>query len=585
MRKIYWKHIISSFLVFGGAVLAAFPQTQAVSTPERPNVILIITDDQGYGDMSCHGNPLLETPEIDKLHSQSIRFTNFHVDPTCAPTRAGLLTGRYSSRVGVWHTLQGRSIMNKDEITLAQVFGENNYHTALIGKWHLGDNYPYRPQDRGYQEVISFGGGGIGQNPDYWRNDYFSDIFSHNGIPEFFEGYCTDTWFNEAIKYIDQQKDSSAPFFCQIATNAPHFWYYVPEKYAQPFREQGMEDHLARYLGMMVNLDENIGKLMTKLEEWAIAENTLLIFMTDNGKSSYKLPKKGLHYYNAGMRGVKGSQYEGGHRVPLFIKWPEGGLSGGKDIQTLSAQIDIMPTLIELCGLENKYTIKFDGKSLVPLLKSENPGWEERTLFVHNQRVETPVKWKTSVVMNDRYRLINGKELYDILEDPGQKKDIGSSHPEIVKVLTGEYELWWQDISESFDEYSRLLIGDEHENPIKLTCHDWHNEKPLTVWNQDIIRDRKHENGFWTVEFVQDGEYQFTCRTYPLEEDTRMNVTKVRLKIGGKEVEKDCYAGASEVSFTLTLKKGETEIESWFYEEDGNSFGVPFLYVERLVTP
>ena len=550
----------------------------------RPNVIIVITDDQGYGDMSCHGHPFLKTPNMDRLFNESVRLDNFHVSPNCAPTRAALLTGKYPARVGVWHTLQGRYLVNKNEITLAQVFEENGYNTSLIGKWHLGDNYPYRPQDRGFQEVLYHGGGGIGQNPDFWRNTYFSDVFIRNGEYEFHEGYCTDTWFDNAISYIQKHKSekSGKPFFLQLATNAPHYPYFVEERYAAPFREMGMDDSQARFLGMNVNLDENLGRLLKEVDNLELSENTIFIFMGDNGSSGRDLPRSGPFFYNAGMRGLKASKYDGGHRVFSFIRWPQGGLTGGRKVSKLTAHIDLMPTLIELCNLSTRHVIDFDGKSIVPLLKGESTEWKERTLFVQNQRVETPVKWRNSAVMTEQYRLIDGIELYDIINDPGQQRDISKSNPEIVKNLRSEYDLWWDHISESFDTYNRLYLGHEKENPIRITCHDWFSDDLLSVYDQEAIRQREHENGFWAVDVVRDGEYKFTCRTFPVEEDTRLDVVKVRLKIGDQEIEKEVNPGSSEVSFKLNLPKGEAFMQTWFYEKDGNSFGVPFLYIERL---
>jgi len=569
-----------AIIIAGIFAFSCANQKQKKEEPPKPNVILVMTDDQGYGDMSCHGNPFIQTPQIDKLYQESIRLTNFHVSPVCSPTRASLMTGKYASRTGVWRTFQGRSIMNKDEVTLAEVFKENGYKTGLFGKWHLGDSYPYRPQDRGFQEVLTFRGGGVGQNPGYWRNDYFDDVYLHNGKHELYKGYCTDVWFENAMRFIEKNKNE--PFLCYLATNAPHFWYFVPNDYTQTFREKGMDDYLSRYLGMIANIDENMGKLLKKLEELYLKENTIFIFMTDNGKSNYKLPRSGPFYYNAGMRGTKGSFYDGGHRVPCFIRWPEGGIQGGKNITQLTANFDLMPTLIELCQLQNNHTIDFDGKSLVPLLKDNKTKWNERILFVDYPGGEIPEKWRRNAVMTEKYRLINGKELYDIKNDPSQEKDIAEDHPEVVEKLRKKYEQNWEHIYEQIDNYSRIYLGDDHENPVKLTCHDWHAEKTLGVWNQEIIRNRQQQNGFWAVDIVKDGEYEFTCRTYPKEEDTRMNVTKVRLKIGDQEIEKECYPGSSEVKLKLNLKEGETILQTWFYENDGNSFGVPFVYVNRL---
>ncbi|MGD1890437.1 MAG: sulfatase-like hydrolase/transferase, partial [Cyclobacteriaceae bacterium] len=206
-------------------------------TVSRPNVIIVVTDDQGYGDMSCHGNPHLPTPNIDLLYSQSTRLTDFHVSPTCAPTRAALLTGHYSNRTGVWHTIGGRSLLREGEVTIADVMAENGYATGIFGKWHLGDNEPFLPQNRGFQEVLVHGGGGVGQQPDYWNNDYFDDTYFHNGKPEKFSGYCTDVWFENDLTFIGDQKEAKKPFFCYIATNAPHSPYYVENKYVTPFQD------------------------------------------------------------------------------------------------------------------------------------------------------------------------------------------------------------------------------------------------------------------------------------------------------------------------------------------------------------
>ncbi|HRP18100.1 MAG TPA: sulfatase-like hydrolase/transferase [Ginsengibacter sp.] len=307
------KNIIRLILVliwalpcFGGFARSGL----TMERQSKPNVILILVDDMGYGDLSCLGGPYLKTPAIDKLYAESVRLTDFHVDPTCAPTRASLFTGKYSAKTGVWHTLAGRSFPDKDEVFLSEIFAENGYHTGLFGKWHLGDNYPYLPQYRGFQEVLTFRGGGVGQVDDFWRNDYFDDIYVHNGKNEFFEGYCTDVWFENAINFIEGSK--AVPFFCFISANAPHYPYNVPNKYTLPLREKGIDDNTSRYLGMISNIDENIQKLSLKLKKLALIDNTIIIFMSDNGRSAVSLPKPGQPYFfNAGMRGLKGSSYDG----------------------------------------------------------------------------------------------------------------------------------------------------------------------------------------------------------------------------------------------------------------------------------
>ncbi|MBN2316206.1 MAG: arylsulfatase, partial [Sedimentisphaerales bacterium] len=434
------------------------------SRGKRPNVILVMTDDQGYGDLGCHGNPIIKAPHLNALYTQSVRLTNFHVGPTCSPTRAGLMTGHYCNRTGVWHTIMGRSLLRKDEVTMGDVFSASGYRTGIFGKWHLGDNYPFRPQDRGFDEVLIHGGGGVGQGPDYWGNDYFDDTYFHNDRPEKFTGYCTDVWFDGAIKFIEANKNR--PFFCYLSTNAAHSPYNVSKEYMKPYLDKGLLENQARFYGMITNIDENMGRLMRRLKELDMEENTILIFMTDNGTSG--------NGFNAGMRGKKGSEYDGGHRVPCFVRWPAGNLKGGKDIERLTAHVDLLPTFIDLCGLKKPHGLEFDGDSIAQLLTGDDEDWPDRTLVTDSQRIEHPEKWRKSAVMTDRWRLINGKELYDMKVDPGQKKDIADAHPQVVEKLRKAYEDWWADVSERFDEYCEIIIGSDKQNPTRLMSHDWH---------------------------------------------------------------------------------------------------------------
>jgi arylsulfatase A-like enzyme len=350
----------------------------------------------------------------------------------------------------------GRSLLGKHETTVADIFSSGGYRTAIFGKWHLGDNYPFRPQDRGFQEVLIHGGGGVGQGPDYWGNDYFDDTYFHNGKEKKFEGYCTDIWFDGALKFIEANK--SRPFFCYIPTNAPHGPYNVADKYSKPYRDKGVNANQANFYGMITNIDENMGRLMRRLKGLDLEDNTILIFMTDNGTSGS---------YPGGMRGKKGSEYEGGHRVPFFVRWPAGGLDEPGDVDRLSAHIDVLPTLIDLCGLKKPRGLKFDGASLARLLKDRTSKWPDRTLMVHSQRIENPEKWRKSAVMTQRWRLINGKELYDIPADPAQANDVAGANPRVVKKLRRFYEKLWADLSKGFDEYCEIIIGSDKQNPTR----------------------------------------------------------------------------------------------------------------------
>jgi len=585
------------FLRAVGAATVVGPIGMNASLPvasgqtDQPNVVLVMTDDQGYGDLGCHGNAEIRTPNLDKLYAQSTRLTNFHVGPTCAPTRAALMTGRYANRTGVWHTVMGRSLLRKDEVTMADVFSAAGYRTGIFGKWHLGDNCPFRPQDRGFGEVLIHGGGGVGQTPDYWGNDYFDDIYLHNGKRKKFSGYCTDVWFDGAMKFIETNK--GRPFFCYVPTNAPHAPYYVADNYSKPYRDKGIEENRAEFYGMVTNIDDNMGRLMARLKELGLERNTILIFMTDNGTSGgHRIVDGTERGHNCHMRGRKGSEYDGGHRVPCFIRWPGDGLSGGRDISRLTAHIDLLPTLIELCGLKRPPGVKFDGESLAALLKNRGENWPNRAVVTDSQRIEDPQKWRKSAVMTDRWRLINGKELYDMKVDPGQENDISAENPRVTARLRKAYEDWWSDTSRRFGEYCQIIIGSDKENPSTLTCHDWHSIEGVRQAhsNQRAVRDGAQTSGFWAVEIARDGVYEFALRRWPAEVDEPINAaiggdkaieaTKARLKIADVDITKPVSAGARAVTFEARLKAGKARLQTWFTNDQGESWGAYYLYVK-----
>ncbi|HEC03976.1 MAG TPA: hypothetical protein ENI81_10620 [Phycisphaerales bacterium] len=366
---------------------------------KRPNVILILTDDQGYGDMSCHGNPILKTPEMDRLHAESVRFTNFHVSAFCSPSRAAIMTGRYPGRTGAFRTSSGRTFVDKDAEMMGNVFQRSGYQTAMFGKWHLGDNYPYRPQDRGFGHVLWHKCGGVGQISDYWGNDYFDDHYEENGVTKPFKGYCTDVWFDGALGFIEKQKDRGRPFFVYLATNAPHGPYLVDRKYSDPYRDKVTWSQGANFYGMIANIDENLGRLRRKLRQWGIEDDTILVFMTDNGTSKggefKELTGEPTVGYNAGMRGRKSSHVEGGHRVPFFIRWPNGGISGGRDVDLLTGHIDILPSLIELCGLDPPRDNRIDGESLAGVLRGQQTDLNDRIMFAQYHGAPTTQRWRS----------------------------------------------------------------------------------------------------------------------------------------------------------------------------------------------
>ncbi len=563
----------------GAAALFFGKRSGAEARKKRPpNVILVMPDDQGYGDLGCHGNSSIKTPNLDRLHAESVRLTNFHVSPTCAPTRAALMTGRYNSRTGVWHTIMGRSLLRKDEVTMADVFAAAGYRTGIFGKWHLGDCHPFRPQDRGFHESVVHGGGGVTQTPDFWGNDYFDDTYWHNGTPQKYTGYCTDVFFNEAMRFIDENR--SRPFFCYLPPNAAHSPYLVPKKYVELYKDKPVPN--AAFYGMITNIDENMGRLEKKLNELGIAGNTILIFITDNGTASGYGRRGGKEIgHNGGLRGTKGSQYDGGHRVPFFIRWPRGGLTGKKDINHVAAHIDVLPTLASLCGVKLPEGLDLDGADLSPLLKGTAKKWPDRAIVVESQRIEHPKKWRRCAVMTDTWRLVDGKKLYAMPKDRAQKNDVAAKHPEVVKRLRDAYERWWKHVSARFDEYCRIILGGK-QNPTHFTAHDWHgNQVP---WNQGMIRnERLMANGFWAVEIERDGRYEFTLRRWPVSAKKPIgDAKKARIQIAEADITKEVPKGAEKMTFTIPLQKGEAFLKTWLLYEGGKSRGAYYVAVRRV---
>lgn len=594
-------------LFLGCKSLSGQPQPKA---NDRPNVILIITDDQGYGDLSCHGNPILKTPHIDALYAQSTRLTDFHVSPTCSPTRGALHTGHYSNRTGVWHTIAGRSLIKENEILLSQVLSNNGYATGMFGKWHLGDNYPFRPQDRGFQETVVHGGGGVAQQADHWNNDYFDDVYLHNGKKEAFAGYCTDVWFEEAMNFMESKRREKKPFYCYIATNAPHGPFYVDNKYKAVYQNNEAV-HNPSFFGMISNIDENIGKLTDYLERNQLSENTILIYMTDNGTAAgvdldgkTGLPKKG---FNAGMRGKKGSMYEGGHRVPFFIRWPKGGVAAGKDIAELTSHVDVMPTLLDILNIKKPQGVSFDGISIKDLVLGKKDKLAPRVLITDSQRLEMVVKWRQSSTMQGPWRLINGKELYNISEDPSQQKDLAQQHPEKVKELRAAYEKWWTDLEPTFKETAHIALCPPQDPHTTLWAHDMHMDEgsQSTPWNHIWVRRGRKSIGWFSVRAQEAGQYTFTLKRWSPEASAPIragfpakpavpgttipeiaaglaqSIEKAGISIAGMKKEQAVKEGDEGVSFTLDLPAGDHKLRAWFEEADGAPFTANYVLVAK----
>jgi len=592
------KHLVR--LLIALIVIVSFSSFANAANQAKPNVVIVITDDQGYGDLGSRGNPIIKTPNLDSFAEESVRFTNFHVSTTCAPSRGAIMTGRHSNRLNVHHTISGRSMVFADEKMLPEVFAENGYTNGMFGKWHLGDNYPFRPKDRGFHEVVRHGGGGITQGPDYWGNDYFDDTYWHNGKTKKYEGYCTDVFFSEALRFIDENKEN--PFFLYISTNAPHAPYNVPEDYLNIYENvPDLPERFQRFYGMITNIDDNFKRLEDKLESLGLQDNTIVIFMTDNGTAG------GNRIFDGGLRGSKGSEYEGGHRVPFFIRWPNEELTGGKDIDDLVAHYDMLPTLVDLLGLEFVPAKELDGISMKPLLHNEDADWPNRILYVDTQRLQNLVKYRKYSVMDKDWRLVNGNELYNVSEDLGQTNNLLQEHPQVAERLAQGYERWWQSFAEEGvnEKYAYIKVGSEHENPSRISAHDMLTAKHGHSWHQYGAAAASQTSGRWKIEFVEDGEYRISLRRFPRESGLGINATfeaqtktteldrimpasvksdfvKAELFVADITANKPIAPGDAEISFSGQIPAGKYDMEAHLMDSQERVYPSYYVYIERL---
>jgi len=561
--------------------------------PVPPNVIIVMTDDQGYGDLSANGNPVLRTPNLDQLASQSVRLTDFHVAPMCTPTRGQLMSGRDALDNGAMNVGSGRTMLRKTIPTMANFFVGAGYRTALFGKWHLGDNYPYRPQDRGFEETLTFPSSHMSSAPDYWNNDYFDDFYRHNGQLQQYPGYSTDVFFAEAMKWMRQRGALGQRFFAYLALNAPHAPLFVPQRYRDPYA--GLPHDQASFFGMIANIDENMGKLEQTLVDAGLRDNTIVIFLTDNGT------RWGDVIFNAGMRDRKQSLYEGGHRVPFFIRWPAGRLRDPADIGELTQVQDVLPTLIELAGLPNPAGTAFDGTSLASLLRGDRQTLPERKLVVQYSRTTTPIpkKWDAAILWK-RWRLINNTSLYDLSTDPGQTTNVIASYPDVVAQMRSHYETWWAGVAPTVNTFSRLTIGSDAANPVLLASTEWRN---VLVDQQVQVRTAPVKNGPWTIQVDRAGDYQIELRRWPVEANTAITaglppyqavdgtyvagkalpIARARLKVANFDQTVSVTATDKAISFTVTLPAGPTNLQTWFLNANGGLLtGAYYVYVNRL---
>ena len=519
------------------AVFVSYVRAEPAS-PDRPNILLIMTDDQGYGDLACHGNEKIDTPVLDRLASQSVQFDRFFVCPFCTPTRAALMTGRYPLRTGAASVTRGLETVRSEEVTIAEVLKTAGYATGCFGKWHIGEHYPCHPLGQGFDEYF-------GMPQGHWDN-YFDPKLDHNGrfVPT--RGFITDVITDYALQFIEAHQ--GGPFFCYVPYNAPHTPLQIPDRYFDKYTARGLDARVAAIYGLVESADENIGRLLAKLDELKLADNTIVFFLSDNGAEGPEGSR-----YNAGMRGMKGTVHEGGMRVPLFVRWPN-RFAADTVVEPIAMHVDLLPTIAELCGVTNPETLPLDGKSLVPLLQGNSTGWPERTLFSRSPGWRSMVEIREPVlrdlspysgtVRTQQWRAVNegsAWQLYDMIADPSQKNDVATEHPNVTARLSDAYDRWFADVTQRPASRPRIPVGHAECPYVELPApeayftdnirwynqwgfaHDW-----LTGW---VGAD---DRIWWEADVVAAGRYEVTIKyTCPVDSVG----TRLRIQTDGDSVE------------------------------------------------
>jgi arylsulfatase A-like enzyme len=559
-----------------------------------PNIVLILTDDQGFGELGATGNPLIRTPHMDRLAAQSVSLVNFHVMPVCSPTRACLMTGRYNYRTGVTDTYLGRSLMHADETTLAQMLAAGGYRTGIFGKWHLGDNYPMRAMDKGFEESLVLNGGGLAQpgdppDPVDEQGAYFNATLRRNGTWTKTQGYVSDVLTDAAVQFI--QKQSRRPFFVYLPFNCPHAPHQVPEPYRRHYRAEDFAaarfprqghpmaathdpDDLARVYGMIENIDDNVGRLLAKLDELKLAGNTIVILFSDNGCQQH-------NGYNAGFRGWKGTPFEGGIHQFCFIRWPSQLKAGGR-VDRIAATIDLAPTLLNLCGVPKPAGVTFDGLSLAPLLRGQQVAWPDRVLFFQWHRGDVPERYRAMAARSQDWKLVqplgagekwDGKtafQLYDMAHDPLELHDLAAEEPARLASLKAQYAAWFHDVTAGRDYRvpARIFLGAAQENPVLLTRQDWRGRQ--ASWGPEGV-------GYWEVNVVARARYDVKLRFDPVRTDS-----EATLSCGNVSARRAVKAGEDECVFgNVPLPFGPGRLETGLVK-GAAIVGVRYVEVKRI---
>ncbi|NWK54785.1 arylsulfatase [Verrucomicrobiaceae bacterium N1E253] len=582
-----WGGLLTGAALMMGPLGAAEPWP---TNKERPNIVLVMTDDQGYGDFGCLGNDWIRTPEIDAMAARSATWQEFYVSPVCSPTRACLMTGRYNHRTKCIDTFLGRSMMATDEVTIAEVLSGAGYRTGIFGKWHLGDNYPMRPSDQGFEYSLVHKGGGLGQPADPRDNKgrYTDALLFENDREVPTVGYCTDVFFDRAFTFMRKSQQQGKPFFAYVALNAPHSPFHdVPTELYESYKnvdfasiitegkqkkDKKENDKLARIASMITNIDDNMGRLFKELDSMGVTENTIVIFLTDNGPNTRR--------YVAGFQGKKSEVYEGGVRTPIWIQWPAQLKAGTVVKESVAAHIDLMPTLLDACGVE-EIPANLDGRSVLQKLKQPDAALEKRPLVIQYHRGDEISKYHSCLVRKGAWKLVHPSgtqkekftgeqpawELYNLKSDPGERKNLFAAEPELAAELIKEYEAWYASVSvERADQPGPpyIVIDKEKENPCVLTWQDMIEG----TWRPTVV-------GYYKVDFAHSGRFDVRVEAAWGHKIDKSKKWTARLKIGDKEFtapfDPETKMGVFEA---LELPAGKCKFEPSIRSESGETLSI-----------
>ena len=541
---------------------------------DKPNVVVVLIDNHGYYELSRNGHPVVQTPRIDRLSQTGVNFTDFNAPPFCSPSRGALLTGRYALRYGIHNTVGGFSILHRDEVTLADRLKSVGYRTGVFGKWHLGMSHPYTPDFRGFDEHFIHGGGGVSQLEDYYGNNHMDATYTHNGQYVKSRGFSTDVLFDQGIDFMNRNREN--PFFCFITTPAVHFPTLLHPETGKRLMDRGVTDKKQLPIWSMIeNVDDNVGRLLDYLDESGLNENTLLFLMSDQGVND-----RGVTH-RAGEGTKRGVQYDEKHQVYCMVQYPK--LTGSKpgDRSELTGMVDVLPTILDVCGLDQPSNL--DGKSMKPLL-ADVPGWdEERQLIIQCPRTRERSKWGNVSVKYKKWRLVDGKELYNIEEDFGQTKNLFGEHPNLVHKLTATYETFWNSLPPQQALLSAHVLGAKEAPSVRLNGMDWY--EGGHPWPQQALAKRT-EQGKWRVEIARKGTYRFELRHYPREEPRPVKAVGATVQVGNKTISIPLNINATHAVLHVPLQTGFYDLITTFQHPDDHDgkqeWGAYYVYVDYM---